>query len=288
MTPYDMLQTAAPVPVLLRMFDNYQDIPDDYIPYNRADEHIIYPPVFDLTGKTTPFILRDLVGNKSVYRCYITDPIGFNISGQLFEDYGVEVDLLEFLEGKKVKLSLFNFWGDLVASKVVDIIVPIVPKGPHFPTEAPESVNITIPTPAIFAGVYTGVLELLDVNNVVLTKLFGMSDATFAIDSYIENTTLTDIYVNTLPIEVVDELPAEGVVGVLYLIPTDDPEQDAYDEYLYVNGTWNKLGIVSYDQLQDIPSINGVLVQGHKNAPDYDLEYDMDDITHSQIDDIVK
>lgn len=268
-TPYEMLPQNNPVVVIHRMFDSYQDIPVDYTPNNREDPTVVYPEVFDLTGETTPYIITDLLHNKSVYKCYIADPIGFNLTGAIYQDNGTPVDIDQYLVGKRLKLSFFNFWGDLVASKIAN-----------------AAITTFLNTPAIFAGIYHGVLELLDENNVVLTKLFGMDDATFAVDSYIENTTLTDIYVNTLPIEIVSELPAEGVMGILYLLQTGSPT-DPYTEYLYVNGVWNKLGVLDYEDLENIPTINGVQVVGDKNAPEYDLEYDMDTVTHSQIDDIV-
>lgn len=269
-TPYELLQNDEPViPTLAGMFDNYQNISPDYIPQNTVDEEVVYPETINLVGETTPIILTDKIGNQTVYRCYITDPIGFNITGNVYEDDGTEDDLATYLQGKKLKLSLFNLWGDMVASKVTD-----------------AGVKATLPTPAIFAGVYTGVLELLDNNNVVLTKLFGMTDATFAVESYIENTTLTDIYVNTLPIEIVTELPAEGTEGILYMLQSGSTT-DPYTEYLYVNNAWVKLGLIDYEDLENIPSINGVDVVGSKTATDYDLEYDMNDITNSQIDEIV-
>ena len=268
-TPLELLQDEESVtPTLEGMFDNYQDI-GEVIPQNTVSNEVIYPETINLTGVTTPIILTDKIGNQTVYRCYITDPIGFKIDGKVYEDSGTEDDLETYLSGKKLKFSLFNLWGDLVASKETD-----------------AHTKATVPTPAIFAGVYTGVLELIDDNNVVLTKLFGMDDATFAVESYIENTTLTDIYVNTLPIEVVDELPAEGTVGILYLLQSGSAT-DPYTEYLWVNNAWVKLGVIDYEDLENLPTINGVQVIGDKTAPEYDLEYDMDTVTNSDIDDIV-
>lgn len=268
-TPLDNLKKQEPEPEIGSMFDNYQDISADYIPYNRESNKVKQRDSKPMAGKNTPRINTNLLYNQDVYECYITDPIGFNITGSVYEDDGTEVDLDQYLSDKKLKLSLFNFWGELVSSKVF----------------AAAKVAFTT-APAIFAGVYKGIVELLDNQNVVLAKIFGMNDGVFAIDSYIEDTHTTDIYVNTLPIEVVNELPAEGVTGILYLVPsgfTTDP----YVEYLYVNGVWNKIGVIDYEDLENLPTINDVTVIGDKTATDYDLEYDMDDITNSQIDDIV-
>ena len=269
-TPLDSLIPEPTPKPLETMFQNYQSISPEYIPFNRESNQVVELPPKPMAGKNTPRINTNLLYHQDVYECYITDPIGFRISGEIFEDDGTPVDLATYLNGKKLKLSLFNFWGELVSSKVFN-----------------AAITAFSPAPAIFAGVYKGIVELLDVNNVVLAKIFGMNDGVFAIDSYIENTTTTDIYVNTLPIEIVTELPAEGVEGILYLLTSGNPT-DPYTEYLYVNGVWNKLGVLDYEDLENIPSINGVKVLGSKNAPDYDLEYDMDEVTHSQIDDIVR
>lgn len=45
--------------------------------------------------------------------------------------------------------------------------------------------------------------------------------------------------------EVVDELPAEGENGVIYLVPSDGGNECA--EYLYVNGAWEKIGTTAID-----------------------------------------
>ena len=42
---------------------------------------------------------------------------------------------------------------------------------------------------------------------------------------------------------IVNELPLVGSGDTIYLVPVDDPEQsNRYDEYIYVNNTWEKLG----------------------------------------------
>lgn len=268
-TPFETLFNNESQTTVGSMFDNYQNISSDYIPNNRVNDEYIPEEPKSMRGRNTPYIDVNLVNQQDVYKCYITDPIGFNISGNIYEDDGTEIDLDNYLSDKKLKLSLFNFWGDLVASKVF---------------AAAENAFTT--APAIFAGIYRGIVELLDVNNVVLAKIFGMNDALFAIDSYIENSTATDIYVNTLPIEIVTELPAEGVVGILYLLQTGSAT-DPYTEYLWVNGVWNKLGILDYNDLENLPAINGVTIRNSRVSSDYGLEDDMDDITTSQIDDIV-
>ena len=44
-------------------------------------------------------------------------------------------------------------------------------------------------------------------------------------------------------IEVVEELPEEGEEGVLYLVPSDDPEQDnVYTEYIWTGTAFEMVG----------------------------------------------
>ena len=47
--------------------------------------------------------------------------------------------------------------------------------------------------------------------------------------------------------EVVDQLPTTGVVGVIYLVPHQHGTKDVYDEYIYVNGAFEKIGNTDVD-----------------------------------------
>lgn len=48
--------------------------------------------------------------------------------------------------------------------------------------------------------------------------------------------------------EVVDELPATGVEGTIYLVPSStSPSGDIYDEYIYVDGDFEKIGTTKAD-----------------------------------------
>ena len=47
---------------------------------------------------------------------------------------------------------------------------------------------------------------------------------------------------------IVNELPATGSDDTIYLVPNDDPEtENNYDEYVYVNNAWEKLGGVQVE-----------------------------------------
>lgn len=53
-----------------------------------------------------------------------------------------------------------------------------------------------------------------------------------------------NITIDTAIAEVVTELPTENIkAGKMYLVPdTNDVEGNLYDEYLYVDGKWEKVG----------------------------------------------
>ena len=66
----------------------------------------------------------------------------------------------------------------------------------------------------------------------------------------VQKTTLGNLLaqVNNEIFVVVATLPATGVVNKIYLVPKTTPEgQNAYDEYIWVNSAWEKLGTIALD-----------------------------------------
>ena len=53
--------------------------------------------------------------------------------------------------------------------------------------------------------------------------------------------------ISTLDIEVVTELPATGKTSTIYLVAKDPETNDIYDEYLYVNAKWERIGTTAID-----------------------------------------
>lgn len=48
--------------------------------------------------------------------------------------------------------------------------------------------------------------------------------------------------------EIVDVLPSEGKKGIIYLTPKEDPKSsDEYDEWIWVNDTWENIGTSKID-----------------------------------------
>lgn len=53
--------------------------------------------------------------------------------------------------------------------------------------------------------------------------------------------------ISTLDIEVVTELPTTGNASTIYLVPKDAEVNDIYDEYLYINAKWERIGSTAID-----------------------------------------
>ena len=57
--------------------------------------------------------------------------------------------------------------------------------------------------------------------------------------------------VTTVSFQVVESLPDTGESNIIYLVPsTSSSEQNVYDEYIYVNSAWEKIGSTSVDLSQ--------------------------------------
>lgn len=72
--------------------------------------------------------------------------------------------------------------------------------------------------------------------------------------------------------EIVDTLPITGETNTVYLVPSDDPSiGNAYNEYIYVNGSWELIGSTGVDlsdYVKDV-QINGTSIKssGVANIP---------------------
>lgn len=93
------------------------------------------------------------------------------------------------------------------------------------------------------------------------TSLSQLSNAetgfiTAAVDNLINYYTKTEVndligQVTTISFEVVDVLPQTGEANKIYLIPsTEGQPQNGYDEYIYVNESWEKIGSTDIDLSQ--------------------------------------
>lgn len=80
-------------------------------------------------------------------------------------------------------------------------------------------------------------------------KVAEMPDHT----DYVKKTELTEEVkalignVKSLDFQLVESLPETGEKAVIYLVANDKGEHDAYDEYIYVNGSFEKIGTTAID-----------------------------------------
>lgn len=83
---------------------------------------------------------------------------------------------------------------------------------------------------------------------------------------YVKKTELTEEVkglmgnVKSIEFSVVEELPSSGEKSTIYLVSNSKAENDAYDEYIFVNGKFEKIGTTSVDlsdyvKTSDITSI---------------------------------
>ena len=139
----------------------------------------------------------------------------------------------------------------------------------------------------IAAGAQVNVIEAVQNNGVAVpvsgktvnithpTKLSEFTNDTQFITSTVSNLqnyydkTNVDALISAIPkfsIQVSQSgLPASGNNTTIYLVPKTAGSQDAYDEYLYVNGQWEKIGSTqvnfSFDQSGTDILINGTAIR---------------------------
>ena len=93
------------------------------------------------------------------------------------------------------------------------------------------------------------------------TSLSQLSNAetgfiTAAVDNLINYYTRTEVndligQITTISFELVDVLPQTGEANKIYLVPsTEGQPQNGYDEYIYVNESWEKIGSTNIDLSQ--------------------------------------
>ena len=77
-------------------------------------------------------------------------------------------------------------------------------------------------------------------NETAISNTYTKSEVDGAISSAISGVTSFDY-------EVVDSLPVSGVKGTIYLVHDDGTAPNYYDEYIYVNNAWEKIGDTQID-----------------------------------------
>lgn len=91
-----------------------------------------------------------------------------------------------------------------------------------------KTVNVEVPTDADIQALVTA---------------YGYQTASDVDDAIAD--ALADV--TTIDFEVVQSLPATGEKGVIYLVSNSGTSPNVYDEYIYVNGAFEKIGTTEVD-----------------------------------------
>lgn len=72
----------------------------------------------------------------------------------------------------------------------------------------------------------TDAMTATEINNAIATAISGITGVSF---------------------EIVQSLPATGAAGTIYLVSNGGSGTNVYDEYIYVNSAWEKIGTTDID-----------------------------------------
>lgn len=125
----------------------------------------------------------------------------------------------DFTNAEKTKL------GNIAANAQVNVLESISVNGAA-QTITSKSVNITVPTNTNQLTNGAGYQTASDVSSAITTAISGITGVSF---------------------EVVASLPASGQNGTIYLISNSGSGQNIYDEYIWVNNAFEKIGSTSVD-----------------------------------------
>lgn len=152
----------------------------------------------------------------------------------------------DYTDAEKTKLAGIDSGAE------VNVIESIVVNGTTA-TIAGKTASVTIQAGAIDSISVNGTAQTIDANKNVditvptnnnqLTNGAGYqtsSDVSTAISTAIAGVTQFDY-------TIVQSLPASGVKGTIYLMSNGGSGQNNYDEYIWINNAWEKLGSLSVD-----------------------------------------
>lgn len=94
------------------------------------------------------------------------------------------------------------------------------------------------------------VLEYVQGQNIEFTKVGGKVTISADLSDYLTAEQIYDLIgeIGGISMQKVDVLPPTGESNVIYLVPKNPGEQDnIFDEYVYVDGDWEKIGDTSVD-----------------------------------------
>lgn len=126
------------------------------------------------------------------------------------------------------------------------------------------SVNDKKKLDAIASGAQVNKIETVKVNGTVLTpdssKAVNVDLSAYAKSADVTKEIASAVSgVTQIDYSVVEQLPSTGKKGIIYLVANSDSGNNIYDEYIYINSKFEKLGsremdLSSYAKKTDIPT----------------------------------
>lgn len=125
-------------------------------------------------------------------------------------------------------LYLLTLLQPIISAAGEENVIEVVQRNGVALTVDDKTVNVEVPTDADIQGLITayGYQTAQDVDDAIADALAGITGIEF---------------------EIVQSLPATGEAGVIYLLPNSGSSPNVYDEYIYVNGAFEKIGTTEVD-----------------------------------------
>ena len=125
-------------------------------------------------------------------------------------------------------LYLLTLLEPIISQAGEENVIEVIQKNGVTLTVSNKTVNIEVPTNADIQSLITayGYQTAQDVDDAIADAISGITSFEF---------------------EVVQTLPATGEAGIIYLVANTGTGDNSYDEYIWVNNTFEKIGTTAVD-----------------------------------------
>lgn len=112
----------------------------------------------------------------------------------------------------------------------------------------PTSTTIDGNEIAVVKDIPTTLSQLQNDSNFVTSAVDNLTNYYLKKDTYTKDEVNTLIgSLKSVVFKIVDTLPTTGETSIIYLVPHSHGSQDTYDEYIYINDDWEKIGSTDID-----------------------------------------
>lgn len=112
----------------------------------------------------------------------------------------------------------------------------------------PTSTTIDGNEIAVVKDIPTTLSQLQNDSNFVTSAVDNLTNYYLKKDTYTKDEVNTLIgSLKSVVFKIVDTLPTTGETNIIYLVPHSHGSQDTYDEYIYINDAWEKIGSTDID-----------------------------------------